>query len=71
VTERGLGSTTGLMAVAKVEDLLQGDGTALIVHEAPDNLAHIPPRYAPGGPDQDTLDNGDSGARTACGALGN
>jgi superoxide dismutase, Cu-Zn family len=68
VTERGLGGGTSLVAVPKVEDLLEGDGTALVVHEAPDNLANVPPRYAPG-PDEMTLSNGDSGARIACGAV--
>jgi Cu-Zn family superoxide dismutase len=71
VNERGNGTTISLMVVAKVEDLLADDGTSLVIHETPDNLAHIPPRYAPGGPDQETLTGGDSGARIACGALGN
>jgi Cu-Zn family superoxide dismutase len=70
VNEQGLGSTTPLVGVAEVEDLLEGDGTSLVIHEAPDNLAHIPPRYAAGGPDQETLAGGDSGARIACGAIG-
>jgi Cu-Zn family superoxide dismutase len=71
VNERGDGTTISLVNVAKVEDLLEDDGTSLVIHETPDNLAHIPPRYAPGGPDQETLTGGDSGARIACGAIGN
>jgi Cu-Zn family superoxide dismutase len=69
VTGRGAGTTTSLVAVPRVEDLLAGDGTSLVVHQEPDNLAHVPPRYAPGGPDQETLSGGDSGARIACAAV--
>jgi Cu-Zn family superoxide dismutase len=50
-------------------DLRDADGSAVMVHAAPDNFANIPPRYAPDGPDQETLDTGDSGARLACGEL--
>ena len=51
-------------------DLRDADGSAVVVHAEPDNFAHLPPRYAPSGPDQATLDTGDSGARVACGAIG-
>ncbi|CAJ1580330.1 superoxide dismutase[Cu-Zn] [[Mycobacterium] wendilense] len=54
------------------QDLLDADGTALIIHEGPDNFAHIPPRYTidgTPGPDQETLDTGDAGARFACGVI--
>ena len=50
-------------------DLRDADGSAVMVHAGPDNFANIPPRYAPDGPDQATLDTGDSGARVACGAI--
>ncbi|SFL72792.1 superoxide dismutase family protein [Geodermatophilus ruber] len=70
VNARGFGSTSSLMRVENLEDLLKGDGTSLIIHADPDNLAHIPPRYPPGGPDQETQKAGDSGARIACGVLG-
>jgi len=53
----------------KLADLRDADGSAVMVHAAPDNYANIPPRYAPGGPDQMTLDTGDSGARVVCGAI--
>jgi Cu-Zn family superoxide dismutase len=49
-----------------VRQLKDRDGTALIVHAGPDNFANIPARYAPGGPDQTTLDTGDSGGRIGC-----
>ena len=50
-------------------DLRDADGSAVMVHAGPDNFANIPPRYAPDGPDQMTLDTGDSGARVVCGAI--
>lgn len=50
-------------------DLRDADGSAVMVHAGPDNFANIPPRYAPDGPDQATLDTGDSGARVACGEI--
>jgi len=66
----------------EVADLLEGDGTAVIVHLNPDNYANIPAaRYelitgtpAPGGPagsaaDQATLNTGDAGGRVACGVI--
>ena len=57
-----------------VRELLAGDGSAVIVHAAPDNYANIPTRYqsaqggAPG-PDADTLKTGDSGGRVVCGVV--
>ncbi|MDQ3724039.1 MAG: superoxide dismutase family protein [Actinomycetota bacterium] len=53
-----------------LDDLRDADGSAVMVHAGPDNFANIPPRYAPAGPDQATLDTGDSGARVACGVIG-
>jgi len=50
-------------------DLGDADGSAVMVHAGPDNFGNIPPRYAPDGPDQDTRDTGDSGARVACGEV--
>jgi len=48
-------------------DLLDADGTAIILHANPDNHSNIPERY--GTPDEETLLTGDSGARIACGVL--
>jgi hypothetical protein len=48
-------------------DLFDADGSAIMVHSAPDNFANIPERY--GTPDQETLDGGDSGERVACGVI--
>lgn len=50
-----------------IEDLLGGDGSAIVIHEGKDNFAHIPARY--GGPDATTTATGDSGARLACGVI--
>lgn len=56
------------------QDLLNGGGTAIIIHEKADNFANIPPeRYqqvdgAPP-PDETTLATGDAGARVACGVI--
>ena len=50
-----------------VDEILSGNGTAVILHESPDNFANIPERY--GGPDETTLSNGDSGDRIACGVV--
>ena len=52
-----------------LDDLRDDDGSAVLVHAGPDNFANVPPRYAPNGPDQETLDTGDSGARVACGEI--
>ena len=61
-------TTSGFTAA----DLRGGDGTALIIHENPDNFANIPPRYTVNGtpgPDPETLATGDSGKRVACGVI--
>ncbi len=52
-----------------VEQLFDADGSAIIVHAAPDNYANIPPeRYDPD-PDEATLSTGDAGGRIACGVV--
>jgi Cu-Zn family superoxide dismutase len=52
-----------------LDDLRDRDGSAVMVHAGPDDYANVPPRYAPNGPDQETLDTGDSGDRAACGRI--
>jgi Cu-Zn family superoxide dismutase len=67
VTEDGgafLATATDRFSIA---DLRDADGSAVMVHSGPDNFANIPARY--GGPDQETLDTGDSGSRIACGVV--
>ncbi|ORW22870.1 superoxide dismutase [Mycolicibacter nonchromogenicus] len=56
-------------------DLLDGEGTAIIIHADDDNFANIPAdRYTQvngtPGPDQTTLTTGDAGKRIACGVIG-
>jgi len=56
-------------------DLMDGGGTAIIIHANPDNFSNIPAdRYqqingAPP-PDETTLATGDGGKRVACGVIG-
>lgn len=61
-----------------LQELLAGDGSALIIHDGRDNLANIPARYhshlpdassTTFGPDATTLAVGDAGARAACGVI--
>ncbi len=57
-----------------VSELTDADGSAIIVHAGPDNLANIPSRYQSTtsptpGPDADTLKTGDAGGRFACGVV--
>ncbi len=52
-----------------LDDLRDDDGSAVMVHAGADNFANIPERYAPGGPDEDTRETGDSGGRVACGEI--
>jgi superoxide dismutase, Cu-Zn family len=61
-------------AVTK-DDLLGGQGTAIILHARPDNFSNVPPeRYTQingtPGPDQTTMSTGDAGKRVACGVIG-
>ena len=55
-------------------DLRNSSGTALIIHQDPDNFGNIPSaRYnqknGTPGPDEQTLATGDSGKRVACGLI--
>jgi superoxide dismutase, Cu-Zn family len=57
-----------------IDELLDADGSAIIVHAAPDNFANISTRYQSTtegvfGPDSVTLATGDAGARVACGVV--
>lgn len=49
------------------DQLLDDDGSAVMIHEKSDNLSNIPERYAPDGPDEDSHAAGDGGSRIACG----
>lgn len=50
-------------------ELVDADGTALIVHERTDNYANIPTRYATTGADAESKKAGDAGARVACAVI--
>ncbi|MDQ5854164.1 MAG: superoxide dismutase family protein [Chloroflexota bacterium] len=53
----------------RVNDLVDTNGSALIIHANPDNYANIPrDRYDPD-PDALTLATGDAGDRIACGVI--
>lgn len=52
-----------------VADLFDNDGSAIIIHAAPDNYANIPARYHEPPPDDATLATGDAGSRIACGVI--
>lgn len=82
-----MGMDTGAAEMAFLSDrfqtdqLVKGDGTAVILHADPDNLAHIPATttsgaeryhshaYDTAGPDQDSRATGDAGTRYACGVV--
>jgi superoxide dismutase, Cu-Zn family len=52
--------------------IFDADGSAIIIHAAPDNYANIPTRYSAAGvpgPDAATLATGDAGGRVACGVI--
>jgi superoxide dismutase, Cu-Zn family len=51
-----------------IAQLRDSDGSAIMIHAGADNFANIPERYD-GGPDEDTLNTGDAGARAACGVI--
>lgn len=81
VTTGGLARANVLTDRFQVGRLLDDDGSAVIVHAAPDNLAHVPATDAEGqeryhshlhdemGPDEDTRATGDGGSRFACGVV--
>ena len=73
VSKDGTGVASAATDRFRVEQLFDRDGSAVIIHAAPDNQAHIPDRYhqpdGKAGPDADTLKTGDSGGRIACGVL--
>lgn len=69
VTQDGSGQITTLTDRLNRDMLLDEDGSAVMIHENSDNLANIPERYAPEGPDEDTRSAGDGGSRIACGPV--
>lgn len=68
ILENGRAELVTLTDRVTIDDLLDDDGTAIILHTGPDNFGNIPDRYGDG-PDEETLSTGDSGQRLACGVL--
>jgi Cu-Zn family superoxide dismutase len=69
VNRSGTGALTTVTDALTRADLIDGDGSAVMVHAGRDNYANIPERYAPGGPDAVTRNTGDAGGRIACGGV--
>jgi Cu-Zn family superoxide dismutase len=65
----GAGSLTTVTDALTLDDLLDDDGSAVMVHADRDNYANVPERYAPAGPDEMTRNTGDAGGRIACGTV--
>jgi superoxide dismutase, Cu-Zn family len=66
VNRNGTGRLVTTSDRFNIKTLRDADGSAVIVHQSPDNYANVT-RY--GTPDQTTLDTGDAGARLACGQV--
>ncbi|HKV21589.1 MAG TPA: superoxide dismutase family protein [Mycobacterium sp.] len=72
VRSDGSGKVVATTDAFSADDLKGPEGSALIIHEGPDNFANIPQRYTHDGvpgPDAETLATGDSGGRVACAVL--
>jgi Cu-Zn family superoxide dismutase len=68
----GSGKVVATTDAFTADDLKGPQGSALIIHEGPDNFANIPQRYTHdgvAGPDAETMATGDSGGRVACAVL--
>ena len=68
VNTDGTGRLTVALDTFNVTELLEGDGSAVMIHADPDNFAWFPARYGVT-PDETTLNTGDAGARVACGVI--
>src|SRR6185312_16974801 len=72
VRKDGSGKVVATTDAFTADDLKGPEGSALIIHEGPDNFANIPQRYTHDGvpgPDAETLATGDAGGRVACAVL--
>lgn len=80
-TSVGLARANVLADRIAIKRLFDDDGSAVIIHQDADNLAHVPARTSDGGeryhshlsdelgPDATTLATGDGGSRFACGVV--
>lgn len=69
VTESGTAFLVTVTDRFTLEDLMDEDGSAVIIHAGADNFGNIPAdRYDPD-PDEATLNTGDAGGRFACGVI--
>lgn len=68
-SEDGTATLTVTSDRLTADQVLDDDGSALMVHAGADNSGNIPERYAPDGPDEMTQATGDSGGRVACAVL--
>lgn len=74
VTDDGSASLSVILDAFTVDELIAGDGSAVMIHAGPDNFANIPDRYTSSeadaaGPDDMTTSTGDAGGRVACGVV--
>jgi Cu-Zn family superoxide dismutase len=74
VMDNGRGRATFSTDRFTPDELMDADGSAIIIHAGRDNYANIPTRYHSHtedtfGPDSATLATGDAGGRTACGVV--
>ena len=65
----GTASLTARVGGLTMQDVLDADGSAVMIHAMPDNFGNVPERYAPQGADDTTKKTGDAGARVACAAV--
>jgi Cu-Zn family superoxide dismutase len=69
VAEDGTARMTVTTDSLSAQDVLDSDGSAVMIHALADNFRNVPERYAPEGPDETTNKTGDSGGRIACAEL--
>ena len=68
-TEGGIAALSTMTDRLTFEDLMDEDGSAVIIHASPDNFGNIPAdRYDPN-VDETTMNTGDAGGRFACGVI--
>ncbi len=69
VGQDGTGTLTTVSDRLTADVLTDEDGSALVIHEGPDNYANIPTRYASAGADEESKKAGDAGPRVACAVM--